>query len=196
MTIAADKPTITADEFEQMSGTKGFELTDGVLVEKNMSYLSGVVEAAVLHRLREHCIRTGAGWVAGSEGGFRCFPAFPNRAWKPDASFVSARRMGAAQIPSRGYPTLAPDLVVEVVSHNDLFQEVVDKVQQWLGAGVSRVWVIDPATRTVEVRRPDGSNTVLDEADELDGEDVLPGFTCTVADLFPPRNVNPAADDR
>src|SRR5690349_20363713 len=93
MTISAGKPTITADEFERMPGTKGFELTDGVLVEKNTSYLSGVVEAAVLRLLGDHCARTGAGWVAGSEGGFRCFPEHPDRVWKPDASFVAAGRL-------------------------------------------------------------------------------------------------------
>jgi hypothetical protein len=49
---------------------------------------------------------------------------------------------------------------------------------------VKLVWVIDPATKTVLVRRFDGSVSELDETGTLSGEDVIPGFSCPVAVLF------------
>jgi hypothetical protein len=49
---------------------------------------------------------------------------------------------------------------------------------------VRLIWILIPPTRTVLVRRLDGTATELGEGGELSGEDVLPGFTCRVADLF------------
>jgi hypothetical protein len=51
-------------------------------------------------------------------------------------------------------------------------------------SGVEMVWLIDPEARTVTVYRPDQGPHLLEEADELTGEDVLPGFRCRVADFF------------
>lgn len=62
--------------------------------------------------------------------------------------------------------------------------DVEGKVDEYLRAGVSLVWVIDPLTRTVRVHRADGRLTDLRADDALDGEDVLPGFRCLVRDLF------------
>jgi Uma2 family endonuclease len=40
------------------------------------------------------------------------------------------------------------------------------------------VWVIDPERRLARIYRQDGSESILGEADALQGEDILPGFTC------------------
>ena len=79
-------------------------------------------------------------------------------------------------------------LAVEVTSPNDLAYEVEDKVAEYLGARVPLVWVLDPPTWTVRVYRPAnsplGSGLVLRETDTLSGEDVLPGFSCPVREIF------------
>ena len=183
-TVARQPASVTAEEFETLPDTKGYELIDGVLVEKNMGALSALVGMYVGELLSAHCRRTGAGWVFGPEGGYRCFPDLPNRVRKPDVSFVSATRMSVDQIP-KGYPKLAPDLVVEVSSPNDRVDELEEKAEQFLAAGVRRVWIVNPETRTVRILRPDGSDTRLHADDELTGEDVLPGFNCKVSELFP-----------
>jgi Uma2 family endonuclease len=79
---------------------------------------------------------------------------------------------------------MAPDLAVEVLSPGDRPGEVLGKVGDWLRAGCRVVWVIDPERRQVRVYRTDGSESVLGESDALDGEDVLPGFSCPLADLL------------
>lgn len=80
---------------------------------------------------------------------------------------------------------MAPDLVVEVVSTHDEAEDVEEKVRDYLRAGECRVWVAYPRTRIIHVRRPDGRDTTLEAGDTLEGEDVLPGFTCPVAALLP-----------
>ncbi|MGH7529309.1 MAG: Uma2 family endonuclease, partial [Gemmatimonadales bacterium] len=82
------------------------------------------------------------------------------------------------------YLELAPDLVVEVVSHNDRPGETLGKVGDWLEGGARLVWVIDPARRLARIYRADGTETVLGEAERLDGEDVLPGFTVELAAIL------------
>jgi Uma2 family endonuclease len=86
---------------------------------------------------------------------------------------------------SEGYIYIAPDLAAEVVSPNDLAYEVEAKVVEYLDAAVPLVWVIDPEARTVRIHRGDGSVSWLRENDELSGEDVIPGFRCPVAAIFP-----------
>ncbi len=76
--------------------------------------------------------------------------------------------------------------MVEVVSPNDLYSEVEEKVLEYLKAGVSLVWVVDPEVRVVRVHRADFTSAFLTENDSLSGEDVLPGFLCRVGALLPP----------
>lgn len=137
-----------------------------------------------------HCEREHLGWVLPSDAGYQCFPDDPGKVRKPDVSFIRADRLSVEDEPE-GWATIAPDLAVEVVSPNDLFEAVAIKVNEYLSAGVRLVWVIDTATERVHVYRHDGRGEILTSADELNGEDVVAGFRCTVADLFaPPHSVS------
>ena len=77
-----------------------------------------------------------------------------------------------------GFPPLGPDLVVEVPSPGDRPGETLAKIADWLSAGTRLVWVIDPERRLARIYRQDGSESILGEGDTLQGEDILPGFTC------------------
>lgn len=85
---------------------------------------------------------------------------------------------------SDNYLELAPDLVVEVLSPNDRPGEVLAKVADWLEAGSRLVWVIDPERRVARIYRADGTETSLGEAEQLNGEDILPGFSCTLDSIL------------
>ena len=100
-----------------------------------------------------------------------------------DFAFVARGRITKDMDLSR-YLDLAPDLVVEVVSPSDSATEVAAKVRQYLDAGVRLVWALYPQSKTVTVHRAGGEPLLLREQDELSGEDVLPGFTCSIAELF------------
>ena len=79
---------------------------------------------------------------------------------------------------------MSPDLAVEVLSPDDRPGEVLQKVADWLNAGVRLVWVVDPRRRIARVYRPDGVDSQLTERDALDGEDVLPGLAIPVGDVL------------
>jgi Uma2 family endonuclease len=101
----------------------------------------------------------------------------------PDLAFVCRERLPPENQP-RGFWEIAPDLVVEVVSPNDTRAEIQLKVREWIEAGVRLVWVVYPDSRTVEVIRTLLDREELTADDTLDGGDVLPGFSCAVAELF------------
>jgi Uma2 family endonuclease len=83
-----------------------------------------------------------------------------------------------------GYVQIPPDLAVEVVSPSDHYTRVQNKVREYLTKGVSLIWIIDPEDRSVTVCRAPNLMTILTESGTLSGEEVVPGFTCRVADLF------------
>jgi len=83
---------------------------------------------------------------------------------------------------------LASDLAVEVLSPGDSAYEVDQKLAEYLSAGVTLIWVVNPDTRTVRIHRPrnaqPGPISMLHESDTIDGEEVLPGFSCKVSEFF------------
>ena len=101
----------------------------------------------------------------------------------PDLAFIAQARIHEIG-DYVGYFPGAPDLVVEVISPNDLYTEVDEKVAEWLEHGTKLVFVVNPRRRTVAVHRADGSVRILTVADTLDGEDVVPGWTLAVRDIF------------
>jgi len=101
----------------------------------------------------------------------------------PDVAFVRRERvLAAGRVDAfwRG----APDLAVEVISPNDLYTEVEDKVAEWLEHGARMVVVVNPRRRTVAVHRPNRPLRVLAIDDTLDGEDVVPGWSLPLRTLF------------
>lgn len=84
---------------------------------------------------------------------------------------------------TRRYFPEAPDLVVEVISPNDRYADVDEKVADWLGAGVQMVIVVNERNHTSKVHTPTGMTT-LSEADMLTGGNVAPGWSMPVADIF------------
>jgi len=102
---------------------------------------------------------------------------------QPDLLFVSRERLPGA-LPE-GYLTVAPDLVVEVVSPSNAASAIQDKVLEYLDAGVRLVWVVDPKARTATTYRSRSRIAILDEDEELDGGDVLPGFRLPLKKVLP-----------
>jgi Uma2 family endonuclease len=83
-----------------------------------------------------------------------------------------------------GFSNIVPDLAVEILSPEDRPRAVLDKVGEYLEAGVSLVWVVEPEAKTAAVHR---GPVAVDEAGPggaLDGEDVVPGFRCVLAEIL------------
>jgi Uma2 family endonuclease len=101
----------------------------------------------------------------------------------PDVSYVRADRIPATGIPE-GFWNLAPDLAVEVVSPNETAEDVREKVRDFLSAGTTLVWTVYPRTREVIVHTPDGFARTFGPGEVIEFPDLLPEFTCNVAELF------------
>lgn len=161
-----------------------FELVDGQLVERNMGAESSWVAQQINRRLGNYAEAQQQGLVMGPDCGYQIFPDDPSRVRFPDGSFIRRGRLPHDR-PPRGYVRIVPDLVIEVISPNDLAWEVEAKVAEYIRAGVPLMWVIYPDTRTVWRYRASDDVTRLGIGNALSGEDILPGFTCPVADVFP-----------
>ena len=105
----------------------------------------------------------------------------PDTVLGPDISFISGERLSA--LPD-AYLELAPDLAVEVISPSQFTPEITRKASLWLEHGVLEVWLVNPRTRTIEVRRATGENQQLREGDDLTGGDLIPGFRIPVREIF------------
>jgi Uma2 family endonuclease len=79
--------------------------------------------------------------------------------------------------------TIVPDLAIEIISPNDSYSDVRQKVQWYLQDGVRQVWVIDPKTKTVTIHEGNHGQELTDDQ-ALDGGEILPGFSIHIAALF------------
>jgi Uma2 family endonuclease len=79
-----------------------------------------------------------------------------------------------------GVPTLA----VEILSPNDTQEEIEDKIDEYLGAGVPLVWTVNTHRRTITVHQPGQEPKLYSRSDRLPAHPAMPGFTPTVAELF------------
>lgn len=162
----------------------GQELVDGELQELNVSYLSSFVAGAVYFALCSYVAAHPVGWVAPEGTSFRCFRDDPTRVRRADVAFHRLDRLSADRALSEGHCTVVPDLVVEVVSPNDLADDVNRKRIEWLAAGATLVWVVYPLQQEAHAFAAGGPVRVFGAADALTAEPVLAGFATPAADLF------------
>lgn len=183
--VVASSKTMTADELLALPNAKDFELVDGHLVEQHIGFESSDIAGRLYGLLFLFFSQTRPiGWIQVADCGYLLpLPGGPT-VRKPDVSFVSFQKLPAAAGRPSGYPAIAPDLAVEVVSPNDLVYELETKIKEYLLAGVQLIWIINPATISVTVHRQDGTTTRLLDTDELNGEDVIPGFRCSITSLL------------
>jgi Uma2 family endonuclease len=166
-----------------------YELVEGRLVRMTPAgFDHGMLELDLGSELRAFVVANALGSVATGEPGFTLSrPGEPDTVLGADIAFVRAERLPAPGSPERqGFLRLAPDLVVEVASPGQYHPEMAEKARIWLAAGVRLLWLIWPRSKQVEVWRPGSDEPVatLGLADALDGMDVVPGFTYSVARLF------------
>lgn len=128
------------------------------------------------------------GAVTGEAGGYDLSPhGQKDTALAPDVGFVRAEHLPphVAFDEDKAVP-FAPDLAVEVASPNQYRPGMAAKAKRYLAAGTRMVWIVWPKRRQIDVWRAGDvrPSTTLGITDTLDGLDVVPGFTCPVADLF------------
>ncbi len=196
--MTQSRTLLTAEEFWRLYAGKDtrYELVKGELIEKNARYElvkgeliemapAGFAQVRIASRihvalgifLREHPL----GEVMEDLGFY--LQRQPDTVRGPDVAFVRAERIPSEGLPE-GFFDGAPDLAVEVVSPNDSAAGLQQKVQEYLSHGTLAVWVFYPRTRAATVYRADGSARILTVGDNLTDEELLPGFSLPLEELF------------
>ena len=177
---------MTADELLVMERIPGkrYELIRGVLTEKDVA--TGDPHAATVLRagsvVLQYTDATDYGDARAGEPGYK-LESDPDTVRAPDVSWFAPGRIPPG---TTGFPELTPDLCIEVASPSNSRSDrlLSDKAQMWLDFGAREVWVLNPEETTVTRYRPGQSPSILGEDDFLDGEELLPGFSVAVWQLF------------
>ena len=174
---------MTAEQLERLHlPNKSTELVRGRLVVREPPGTHhGKIAGRLITRVGGFVDEHRLGEVFGQDTGFK-IASNPDTVRAPDLAFIARDRL--SQLTPRGYASIAPDLVAEILSPDDRPREVIAKVGEWLTAQVRLVWVIDPERQIAQVHRSDGSLSLLDRDAALDGEIVLPGFRYALKDLL------------
>jgi len=174
---------MTADDLLHLDlPGKRTELVRGrLMVREAAGARHGFVAMRLGARITVYADEHGLGRTYAAETGFR-IETGPDTVRAPDVAFIATARL--PEVEPLGYAGQAPDLVVEVLSHDDHPGRTLAKVAQWLEAGVRLAWTVDCERRLARVYRADGSESLLGPGDALEGEDLLPGFRCPLGDLW------------
>jgi Uma2 family endonuclease len=110
----------------------------------------------------------------------------PDSVRAPDVSFVSDARRRTEQV-VEGFVEQPPDLAIEVISPSQTEPEVLVKVNEYLAAGVARVWTVNPKVRTVTVHFGPDNAVTFGPGSTLTSHEAgfaVEGFELLIDDLF------------
>ena len=160
---------------------KIYELIEGKLQEKRVDLKARFIATLICGRLNSVFYPPTGFAVVG--GMIYCFGR-SDHGRAPDVAYVRLARLPGKQIP-KGDLHMAPDLVVEVPAAGHVEIDSKGKVAEYLAAGVSMVWIVNPDRRTIRIYRNDGTTRLFRAQDVIENEPRLPGFRLLVGDVFP-----------
>lgn len=103
----------------------------------------------------------------------------------PDASWMRQEVWdGVDRAERRKFARVVPDFAAEIRSPSDSPEDLRAKMVAYIANGVRLGWLIDPEAKAVEIHRPGRDPERLAAPKSLSGEDVLPGFTLDLAEIF------------
>lgn len=107
----------------------------------------------------------------------------------PDVSWIKSNRWNTLTLQQKqGFPPVTPDFVMELVSPSDLknqrYEDLQNKMQEYLENGVQLGWLIEPSAKTIEIYRIGQPVEVLNNPQNISGENILPGFTLDLTEIF------------
>jgi Uma2 family endonuclease len=125
------------------------------------------------------------GIATDSSGGFR----LPNGAVRaPDAAWVRRERLaGLTPEQKQRFLPLCPDFVIELRSPTDSLPLIQAKMREYIENGSRLGWLLDPEARKIHIYRPDRAVERVDNASELSGDPVLPGFVLDLRKIWSPE---------
>jgi Uma2 family endonuclease len=179
------KKLLTVEEFARrpkpLDGSKEELVRGEVVTMPPPGFVHGIVQLNVATLLKLFAKASKLGRVTVESGVIT--EEGPGSVRGPDVAFWSYQRLPADHVPVV-YANVAADLCVEVKSPTNTPAKTAEKVREYFASGVRLVWVVDPEERMVTVYHGPGDGRVLWEDATITGGDVLPGFSCPVAEFF------------
>jgi Uma2 family endonuclease len=185
MATASPTKLLTAEEFMNADLGEGtFELVRGEVIKLPPTMPEhGVVCANVVLLLGNYGRQSGFGYALSNDPGVQTERA-PDTVRGPDVCFFSHERWPRSEV-GRKLPPVPPNLAVEVYSPGNRRGQILEKLAEYLTAGVSLVWIVYPKTCSVSIyRSEDEAPLVLKEGETIENLPELPGFRCAVAEFF------------
>jgi Uma2 family endonuclease len=103
----------------------------------------------------------------------------------PDVSWITIAKWNAlTDKQKRGFAPIDPDFVIELMSPTDEILELQQKMSEYMACGVRLGWLINPDEKQVEIYRQGQDKQLLSSPISLSGEDILPGLTIDLAEIF------------
>ncbi|MBW4532677.1 MAG: Uma2 family endonuclease [Pleurocapsa minor HA4230-MV1] len=182
---------VTPEQFEQLADAEQLarlELTENgeLIVMSPTGGTAGRKNRRLTQQMGIWTDRNGTGEAFDSSTIF----VLPNGARRsPDVSWIRLERWNQlSQVQQDGFPPISPDFVIELVSPSDLknqrYEDLQAKMQEYLDNGVQLGWLIEPSAKTVEIYRSRQPVEILNNPQSLSGEDILPGFTLDLTEIF------------
>ncbi len=158
-----------------------YELVEGEIVVSNAGIEHEFIGARLIILLGGFVLRNKLGVVCGSSAGYWMKSG---NLRSPDVSFIAKERLQGLRHAPKKFFQGAPDLVVEILSPSDSVEALHQKIVEYFESGARLIWVLNPAEETVLVYHSPQPDRLLRTGDSIDGEDVVPGFSMPLSELY------------
>lgn len=173
---------ITGEELYAMGDIGRAELIDGRIVRMSpTSKKHGSLENRFAQALNGFVYPRRLGEVLLGEVGLY-IRRNPDRIRAADLVFISKERLARDQSPV--YLGVAPELVIEIISPGDRWDDIRQKIEDFFSIGVERVWICEPELQDVLIYRSPTEFSKVGIGEVIKGEGILEGFELAVAELF------------
>jgi Uma2 family endonuclease len=172
-----ERTDVTVDELEKLALPFPAELYNGKVVFKMPNFAHGVIAGNVVYEIRAY-LKTKPIGLVSDNANYRLWPQRMKESRAPDVSFILKERLPENL---HRYLPIVPDLAVEILSPDDSFNQMMEKVDEYLSQGVKLVWVVITSTHEVMVCTKQSKHIVRDK---LTAPELLPGFELPINDIF------------
>jgi Uma2 family endonuclease len=180
--ISSPPTLITGEELAAMGDIGRTELIKGEIIHlMPTGHPHGFYEVNLATFLNVFVRTHKLGRVLGGEVGIYTHRQ-PDTVRGADIAFISHERL--AQVQSKSFLDVCPELIVEIMSPDDTWSEVHEKLEEYFAVGARLIWVVDPRRQKLHIYRSLTDVEILTVQDTLTGGEVLPDFQVPVAELF------------
>ncbi len=158
-----------------------YELVEGEIVVSNAGIEHEFIGAGLINSLFSFVRKHKLGIVCGSSAGYWMKSG---NLRSPDVSFIAKERLQGLKYAPKKFFQRAPDLVVEILSPSDAVDGLHEKIVEYFESGARLIWVLNPEEQTILVYHSPQPDLLLRTGDSISGEDVIPGFSMPLSELF------------